>query len=57
MGESTSIEGSATTDAIALSNRDPPDVTVSRRRLRSGCRRTARGLAWGSNPDKAALRG
>ena len=27
MGESTSNEGSATTDAIALPNRDPPDVT------------------------------
>jgi hypothetical protein len=27
MGESTSNEGSATTDGIALPNRDPPDVT------------------------------
>ena len=27
MGESTSNEGSATTDAIASPNRDPPDVT------------------------------
>jgi hypothetical protein len=27
MGASTSNEGSATTDAIALPNRDPPDVT------------------------------
>jgi len=27
MGESTSNEGSATTDAIALPNRDPSDVT------------------------------
>jgi hypothetical protein len=27
MGGSTSNEGSATTDAIALPNRDPPDVT------------------------------
>ena len=27
MGESTANEGSATTDGIALPNRDPPDVT------------------------------
>jgi hypothetical protein len=27
MGESASNEGSATTDGIALPNRDPPDVT------------------------------
>jgi hypothetical protein len=27
MDESTSNEGSATTDAIAMPNRDPPDVT------------------------------
>ena len=27
MGESTSNEGSATTDGNALPNRDPPDVT------------------------------
>jgi len=27
MDESTSNEGSATTDAIAMPNRDPPDIT------------------------------
>ena len=42
MGESTSNEGSATTDGNALPNRDPPDVT----RFRSAAAKRVQAHRW-----------
>src|ERR1700732_5366289 len=50
MGESTSNEGSATTDGIALPNRDPPDVTrikaAAAKRVRAHRARARMGLRY-----------
>ena len=50
MDESTSNEGSATTDGIALPNRDPPDVTrikaAAAKRVRAHRARARMGLRY-----------